>query len=387
MQDLRVIGVEDGSLLVADNDGTRYRINVDEVLHANLRPTPTDLPNSHKVAPKEIQAHIRSGMSAEEVAAITGVSLEHIQKYEGPVLAEREYVVQSALGVPVHTALETDPLAQGATFGSVIEERLEDLNAVGERWASWKELGAGWVVKLAFTANQIDHDARWRFDPKKLALDPLNNEAITLSQQSESGAVLIPRLRAVHPDERPSESTRFDSGAFDLGPSSGFNLADVETPDARSRLDPTRNTQPLPDLATEMNQTADLLEALRRRRGEREAATFVEETPAVSPTHPSTGTIRIVDIPLDMSTGSSNPVGNTTPGIGTTGNGAVGNGTAGNGTVGSAPGGNAREQQDAKRKTSPQPTASTGKGGRKGRQSMPSWDEIVFGARPDDDLA
>jgi hypothetical protein len=74
MQDLRVIGVEDGSLLVADNDGTRYRINVDEVLHANLRPRPTDLPNPHKVAPKEIQAHIRSGMSAEDVAAITGVS-------------------------------------------------------------------------------------------------------------------------------------------------------------------------------------------------------------------------------------------------------------------------------------------------------------------------
>ncbi|MCU1597316.1 MAG: hypothetical protein QOE85_2021 [Actinomycetota bacterium] len=368
MQDLRVIGVEDGSLLVADNDGTRYRINVDEVLHANLRPRPTELPNPHKVAPKEIQAHIRSGMSAEDVAAITGVSIEHIQKYEGPVLAEREYVVQSALGVPVHTALEIDPLAQGATFGSVIGERLEDLNAVGERWASWKELGAGWIVKLAFTANQIDHDARWRFDPKKLALDPLNNEAITLSQQSESGAVLIPRLRAVHPDERPADPTRFDSGAFDLGPSSGFNLADAEAPEARNRLEPaTRNTQPLPDLPAEMNQTADLLEALRRRRGERETATFAEETPAVSPTHPSTGSIRIVDIPLDMSTGGD-PAG-------------------GNGTGRSVPGGNSREQQDSKRKTSPQPTVTPGKSGRKGRQSMPSWDEIVFGARPDDDLA
>jgi hypothetical protein len=353
MQDLRVIGVEDGSLLVADDEGTRYRIDVDEVLHANLRPSPVDAPSSNKLAPREIQAHIRAGMSAEDVAAITGVAIEHIQKYEGPVLAERDYIVQSALGVPVHTALETDPLAAGATFGSVIRERLHDLNAVGERWASWKELGAGWIVKLAFAANSIDHDARWRFDPKKLALDPLNSEAITLSQQGESGAVLIPRLRAVHPDERPADTNRFDSGAFDVPAS--FNLDEAEAPDARTRLEPaTRNTQPLPDLPAEMNQTADLLEALRRRRGEREAATFEDEAPAISPMHPSTGTIRIVDVPLD-NLPLDVPI--DTPEI---------------------------PQQ---RRTTPQPTLPGAKSSRKGRQSMPSWDEIVFGARPDDDLA
>jgi hypothetical protein len=362
MQDLRVIGVEDGSLLVADHEGTRYRIDVDEVLHANLRPTPVEQPSTHKLAPREIQAHIRSGMSAEDVAAITGVSLEHIQKYEGPVLAEREYVVSSALGVPVHTALETDPLAQGATFGSVITERLEDLGATGERWASWKELGAGWVVKLSFTANSIDHDARWRFDPKKLALDPLNGEAVTLSQQSESGAVLIPRLRAVHPDERSADSTRFDSGAFDVEPNS-FSVDSAEGPEAHTRVEPaTRNTQPLPGLPAEMNQTADLLEALRRRRGEREAALFEDDTPAISPSHPSTGTIRIVEVPLDLLPLVDSPEAGTTAS-------------------------DRRGEQNTHRSTSPQPTLPGSKGGRKGRPSMPSWDEIVFGARTDDDLA
>ena len=348
MQDLRVIGVENGSLLVADDDGKRYRIDVDEVLHAGLRPKVNEVTSAHKLAPREIQAHIRAGMSAEDVAAITGVSLEHIQKYEGPVLAEREYVVESALGVPVHTALETDPLAAGATFGSVIRERLADLGAMGERWASWKELGAGWVVKLSFTANQIDHDARWRFDPKKLALDPMNNEAITLSQQGESTGVLIPRLRAVHPDERHPDATRFDSGAFDL--------SEARAPEAHARLMPgSRNsTQPLPELPAEMNQTADLLEALRRRRGERESAAFEDETPTISPMHPSTGSIRIVSVPLDVPSAENH---------------------------------NGDDDPDGKRKTAPQPTLPQAGKSRKGRQAMPSWDEIVFGARPDDDLA
>jgi hypothetical protein len=368
MQDLRVIGVEDGSLLVADDDGTKYRINVDEVLHANLRPRMAEVTGSQKLAPKDIQAHIRSGMSAEDVAAITGVPLEHIQRYEGPVLAERDYVVQTARSVPVHAALDTDPLGEGATFGSIIAERLEDLGADGERWASWKEAGEGWVVKLAFTANKIDHDARWRFDPKKLALDPMNGEAVTLSQQGESRGVLIPRLRAVHPDERPSDNNRFDSGAFDLDPAPSatqeftaqdFDFSDAEGPDADDSHDSNgRSTQPLPNLPVEMNQTADLLEALRRRRGEREAASFEDDDHGVSSSHPSAGSstpsahsnggIRIVDVPLDL------------PPI---------------------------EERESKRRTGPQPSMPAGRNGRKGRPSMPSWDEIVFGARPDDDLA
>src|SRR5690606_27057142 len=106
MQDLRVIGVENGALLVAADDGTRYRIPIDNVLKSKLRQTTTESEGERKVAPREIQAHIRSGMSAEDVASVTGASLDYVQRFEGPVLAEREYVVTSALNVPVHTAIE-----------------------------------------------------------------------------------------------------------------------------------------------------------------------------------------------------------------------------------------------------------------------------------------
>jgi hypothetical protein len=354
MQDLRVIGVENGALLVASDDGTRFRIPIDELLQSRLRQALPEPSNGKKIAPKDIQSHIRAGMSADEVAELTGVSLEYIQRFEGPVLAEREYVVNTALGVPVHTALETDPLAQGATFGSVIGDRLYALGATDEVWASWKEPGVGWIVKLTFTANSIDHDARWQFEPKKLALDPQNSEATTLSQQGDGVGALIPRLRAVGFDERQPDATRFDSGAFDL--------LEAAAPDARTQQEPAgRSTQPLPDLPAEMNQTADLLEALRRRRGERESATFDPETVAgpstPSPMHPSTGGIRLVDIPLDFGSAATPP--EETPSNGATG---------------------------AAQQSQTGPQVGLGKN-RKGRQAMPSWDEIVFGARPDDDLA
>jgi Protein of unknown function (DUF3071) len=354
MQDLRVIGTEDGALLVSDDDGTRYRLPVDDVLHLKLKQVTPDPSIGARLKPREIQDYIRSGMSAEDVATITGAPLDHIVKFEGPVLAEREFVVTSALGVPVHTVLETDPLAEGMTFGMAIRSRLADLNATGERWASWKDATTGWVVKLSFTADQIDHDARWNFDPKKQALDPSNNEAVTLSQQGNATGSLIPRLRVVHHDERPQDASRFDSGAFDLGETSVASVAPAKL-DVANRND----TKPLPDSVSDLNQTADLLEALRRRRGERESASYEDDVldePTTAPyappmsAHPSTGSIRLVDIPIQL-------------------------------PVEDAPSANSTGPQSSARNTGGQPRM------RKGRQAMPSWDEIVFGARPDDDLA
>lgn len=339
MQDLQVIGVENGALLVASEDGERYRIPIDEVLQSKLRQAGSTPSTDRKISPREIQAQIRGGMSAQDVASITGAPLDYIQRYEGPVLAEREYVVGSALSVPVHTALETDP--EGSTFGSVIEQRLTSLGASDERWASWKEEAAGWIIKLSFTANQIDHDARWQFEPKKLALSPMNNEAIQLSQQGEAPTGLIPRLRAVATD-RSSDSSRFDSGAFLLD---GSELD--ETPAA---VDVAPDATP----SQEKGQTADLLEALRRRRGERETAIYTEEELVLTPStdHPSTGSIRLVNVSLEEYIELPEE---RSP--------------------------SAEKPQSMTQQAQSKPTA------RKGRASMPSWDDIVFGARPDDDLA
>jgi len=345
MQDLRVIGVENGALLVVSDDGERFRIPIDEVLQSKLRQSTPDPGVGRKLSPKEIQSHIRSGMSAQDVASVTGVPLEYIQKFEGPVLAEREFVIETALGVAVHST-DVDLVGQGATFGTAIRSRLHSLGAINEHWASWREPGAGWVVKLSFTAEQIDHDARWSFDARKLSLSPINNEAVTLSQQGEAPAGLVPRLRAVSGAPKQPDNSRFDSGAFDLGDSISAPVA----PASPVSTEPVSRFAP--ESPSDHNQTADLLDALRRRRGEREAASFADDDTVIShPSSPSTSPgasngIRLVDVPIELPVDEGHP---TQP-----------------------------------QPTLPQPSIPKA---RKGRASMPSWDDIVFGARPDDDLA
>jgi hypothetical protein len=316
-------------------------------------------------------------MSAEDVAAVTGASLDYVRRFEGPVVAEREYIVSSALSVPVHTAIDPDPIDENVNFGSVIRERLASLGATGERWASWKEPGGGWIVKLSFTADEIDHDARWAFEPKKNALSPVGSEAIALSQQGELKGSLIPRLRAVGSETSAADVSRFDSNAFNFKESLADEILNDTSPnleavpysrslsrdDAVSKAAIKRAAEP----ASNMSETADLLESLRRRRGEREAASSGDAS-AAKP-------VASASVPVSTEPSRPRPA---TPTAAT----VTDEATAAPSTT-PEPTGNAWANQAARAQERTNHTRTTPK---RGRASMPSWDEIVFGARTDDDL-
>ncbi|MCJ1711107.1 septation protein SepH [Clavibacter michiganensis subsp. phaseoli] len=393
MQDLKIVGVEDGALVVETAGGDRHRLVMDDAFRSALRRQTADGGPTRKAAPRIIQSFIRQGMSAEDVARETGASVEYVRKFEGPVVAEREHVVRSAMKVPVHTAIEVDPMGQGTLFGQVIEERLESLGAQDVRWSSWKEQLGGWVVKVAFTSEEIDHDARWSYDAKKHALSPANNEAITLSQQGEIRGALIPRLRALPPEAQDTHQedgvTRFDSGAFRLPEPTASSTQDTapqpwEAPRrdegaavshlGRQGNHPAGTQQPARVAQVELNETADLLEALRRRRGERESVPREDEGDEVAEDAPAPAARR--DEPLSRPRGGQRSVpplrSAVIPGIGRIDTGRD------------------RPRDDAEDEGLRTPgsgeTRGSGKpSGRRGRTAMPSWDEIVFGARSDDD--
>lgn len=345
MDELAVIGVENGALIVVSTDGERFRVPITEALHTALRQNRPAVPVAHRVGPRDVQALIRSGLSPAEVASRTGEPLEYIQRFEGPVLAEREYVITAARSMPVSTAAESDEVAE---FGAVIDTRLDELDARAVRWSSRKK-NAAWIVAVDFTEGDVERSATWTYEPKRSVLAPADHEAQSLSRQGDAPATVLPRLRAVPADESPA--VRFDSGAFTP---TGAPQRVREAMDRPAGLAATTEEA----LTKDGNQTADLLDALRRRRGERESA-VTDDWESSRAAHPSTGNIRIVDIPLDTVDADADAVvpAEVTERV-----------------VGA-------NSPDTDTDTMPKTTS------RRGRAAMPSWDEIVFGARPDDDPA
>lgn len=348
MENVTIVGTEDDLLILATGSGERFALAIDDVLHREIRRarrrSDEDKPQV-TVSPREIQAHIRSGLSAAETAELLGIAADDVARFEGPVLAEREHIVGQALAVPVLIGSEVEPDAQ-PTFGTAIRAKLAEVGASAERWASWKE-ESGWIVKLEFAAAEVEHDARWSFDPRRSSLSPLNADATQLSRQGSLPEGLIPRLRAVEGDRQASpykDESRFDSGAFGprLVPAPE---ADVDEPLMPERSDPAAQAAAInraPDQSSTSAETADLLEALRRRRGQRESAPVSADEPAED-TAPASSPIALFDT-LEQDV-EDEPAG-----------------------AQAAP---AQEQQESN-------------GRRRRRNAMPSWDEIVFGARTDD---
>lgn len=347
MENVTIVGTEDDLLVLATETGERFALAIDDVLHREIRRArsrTSDAAPKMTASPREIQAHIRSGLTAVEVAELLGVSVDDVVRFESPVLAEREHIIGQALAVPVLIGSEVEPDAQ-PTFGIAIRSKLADVEASAERWASWKE-ESGWIIKLEFISNEVSHDARWSFDPRRSALSPLNADATQLSRQGSLPEGLIPRLRAVDPERTESpykDESRFDSGAFGprLLPTPEADVEEPPAPERTSRAAQAAATNRAPEESVTSAETADLLEALRRRRGQRETAPLVEEDDAE---HSSASPIALFDAlepdPQESSTPSPTP-------------------------------------------TSDEP-AGDNAGRRRRRNAMPSWDEIVFGARTED---
>ena len=111
MQDLQLVGVHDDGehVLLVSADGHRFRLPIDEPLRAAVRRDRARLGQLQiaiegALRPRDIQARIRAGETAEDVAQASGLPIEHIRKYEGPVLAEREHVAETAQQQPVRVA-------------------------------------------------------------------------------------------------------------------------------------------------------------------------------------------------------------------------------------------------------------------------------------------
>ncbi|WP_293697289.1 septation protein SepH [uncultured Agrococcus sp.] len=365
MERLTVIGVEDDTLIVETPSGVRYGVAIDDLPRTRKRPEAD--PVQRKASPREIQTLIRQGMTAREVHERTGEDLPYIERFEGPVLAERQHILELAQRTPVASG-DIDPLAGERTFEEAMRERLTELEAHDVEWLSWREVDRGWVIRLTFVAESRSADARWAFDRKKHALTPLGKEAKALSQSTDPTSVLVPRLRPVEAEEQkrqetPTEETeepvasdaarsaatategqplggkRFDSGAFRISKQDTevpVESAPAEEPAHQTRRSPGRAS----GAATEPSHTADLLDALRRRRTEREQST--------APEPQSDKESEEEDTPLFQVEEADEP--------------------------------KTEEDDDGKHHTSP---LSAGKR-KNSRAAMPSWDEIVFGSRSDD---
>jgi hypothetical protein len=211
MHHLRLVGVhEDGMhLLLADDEGSRFAVPLDEALRAAAR---RDVPRlgqlqieiADRLRPKDVQSMIRAGLTAEEVAERANWPVEKVHRYEGPILAEREHV--ATLARQVRLRPRGGSHGGAPTLDARVTERLRsrEIDGASARWDSRRTEKGAWTVLLVFNAGGRQREAAWHFDPLTRTVSAVDDEARWLSEdedQQAPGPIPAPHLNA---SNRPS---------------------------------------------------------------------------------------------------------------------------------------------------------------------------------------
>ncbi|MDQ6754127.1 MAG: septation protein SepH [Actinomycetota bacterium] len=277
MQDLRLVGVHDDGehLLLSGAGGDIFRLRIDEALRVAASRTPArpaavrPAAEAPRLSPRDIQMQIRSGATAEEVAESSGLPLAHIQRYEGPVLAEREYIARQARNMEISAAVASHDgyrTAFGDNAASLDEMVTHRLGAFGISpssvvWDAWRRPDGTWTVSADFdaavagSAASIGESApaQWTYNPGRKTIRNANRWALQLSElEPLDGPVPTRRLSAVA--DRPFDFET-DAPPGGSGDAESPGSVDSDSPDPAG---------------TEHGDEADsLLDMLRARRGQR----------------------------------------------------------------------------------------------------------------------
>ncbi|MDZ5078373.1 septation protein SepH [Nesterenkonia sp. HG001] len=299
MQQLRIMGVteedSDETLVLADEEGQEYALPVDEALRTavarrSTRPAHLTTRAEDARAPmtvREVQARLRAGATVEQMVAESGLDPARVERYAGPVQAERAYIAERARGTQISPPSSTEQhrIAFGdapATLQAMVLVRLRalEVDLASLAWDAWRRQDGNWQILCWFDADDlsagrarvdVDPPAEWVFTPESRHLRPVGPWAQTLSSlPPETGSRRGPRrLTAVDAPfdvesstEQPSPRRRPDRAA-------GPVPADEQDTSPIDAAAPDPATARPAGPSVEGDEHEDLLDVLRARRGQR----------------------------------------------------------------------------------------------------------------------
>lgn len=193
-KDLRVVGrSEDGNHLeLTDVGGGTYSVRISDSLRATvnqarLSAVVDQAPEIMGI--KEIQARLRSGESADEISRLGNVSMEKIERFSGPIMQERAYILDLAQKTP----LRKD--SQSQTLADLVLHRLAprgvDMNLVN--WNTSRNEDGSWNINLDYPNRDGAGTATWSFDSLRRTLTSQDEGARWIGGE-ESLAKPAPRI-------------------------------------------------------------------------------------------------------------------------------------------------------------------------------------------------
>ena len=185
-RDLRLIGrTEDGTHIeLADRDGATFHVRISDTLRATVN-QPRLMPVSDEpqevMTIKEIQRRLRAGEAMEAIARLGNVSIEKVERFAGPVLQERTFIISQA----EKTSLRKD--SHSLTLGDAVQQRLAPLGVAMDlvQWNASRKDDGTWLLVCSYPNRDGLGNATWSFDSSKRTLASVDDGARWISGEEQ----------------------------------------------------------------------------------------------------------------------------------------------------------------------------------------------------------
>lgn len=198
MSELRLHGKsEDGShLALVDGEGNSYSLRISDTLRATVnQPRLTSVPafeSTETISVREIQRRLRAGESFEHIAREGETTVDKVERFSGPIMQEREYILDRAREL----VMRKDAHRADLTFADVVLAKLAprgvDIDAL--LWNTWRLADGRWHIELQYPNRDGNGIATWTFDLARRALDASDDNGAWLIDEELPVRVLTPGI-------------------------------------------------------------------------------------------------------------------------------------------------------------------------------------------------
>jgi hypothetical protein len=162
------------------------------------------------VSPKEIQARLRAGESVEQIASAAGVPAARVERFAGPVLSERERIIDEARAAFVNRNRHG---VSKLPLGDAAESALAETSGLRPESVTWtaRRLDSGhWLVQLSYVARARTRTASWVYEPQTRSVTASDSASAALGHVGEEPgphrlAPAAPRPAAAPRAARPAK--------------------------------------------------------------------------------------------------------------------------------------------------------------------------------------
>ena len=203
MSELRLTGKNpEGTHLTLTNPiGEEFTVRISDTLRATVNQprlaAVVASDDAETMSVKEIQRRLRAGETMDAIARDGHISVEKVERFAGPILQERVYILDQAFSV----VLRKESARDQETFFDVVISRLAPMGVDSDSlsWNTWRIDDGTWTIDLSYPNRDGHGSATWNFDLNRRSITATNENARWMLGQDPAPRAQTPGLVHAEP--------------------------------------------------------------------------------------------------------------------------------------------------------------------------------------------